>query len=131
MAYPAETTRRTLRILDGVTLLAGIWVFISPFLLGLTTLDGPMLNFMIIGGAVALFALILMVRPERFEPLGWTNAILGTWLIIAPFAAGYMALAAATLTSVILGFVIMLCAGASVVIMRRAEPSLRGFDESL
>jgi hypothetical protein len=123
MAYPAETHRRTHRALNGVTLFAGLWVFISPFILGLTTLDGPMLNFMIIGAAVALFALMRLVRPDRFEPLSWTNAILGAWLIIAPFVTGYAFLVLATWTSVILGLVILVCAGASLMLTRRARYS--------
>lgn len=123
--YAREDALRTIRILSSLTLLAGIWLFISPFVMGLTVAEGPMVNFMLIGAAIVVFALIRVVRPERFEPLSWTNALLGLWLILAPFAVPYTAWPGAVLNSVIVGIIVTFVAAADAMLTRRAHFPIR------
>jgi hypothetical protein len=110
----------TIRGLSGLTLLAAVWLFVSPFILGFQWAEGPMINFMLIGGTVAVFAFIRLLRPGRFEPLSVANAFLGLWLILSPFATGYSVLTSATYNSVLIGLVITLAEAGSAYISRRA-----------
>jgi hypothetical protein len=84
----------------------GIWVIISPFVLGFANLRAVMWNDVAVGIAVALLALSRSPYNRGVEIL---NVILGAWLIISAFVFG-ATLVAAFWNSVILGIVIALAA---------------------
>jgi hypothetical protein len=65
-----------------LNVLLGIWVVISPFVLGFYS-SKAVWNNVVTGGVVGILALIRwrMDRPGW----SWLNLILGIWLVISPF----------------------------------------------
>lgn len=97
MATYAQTAsaqaRGQIRGASGINLAIGIWLIIAPFLLATTGV--AMLNDVVVGIAIALLAAVRVSRPAvSTKPASWINAVLGAWLIIAPFALGYISPAA-------------------------------------
>jgi hypothetical protein len=69
-----------------INLVAGMWLIISPFLLGYS--EGATTNSVIVGIAVSALAIIRLAM-SRDAWTGWLVAAMGLWLIIAPFIFGF------------------------------------------
>ncbi|HJT81521.1 MAG TPA: SPW repeat protein [Chthoniobacterales bacterium] len=69
---------------------AGIWVMAAPAVLNSSASAAT--NDRIIGPVVASFSIIAMWQVTR--SLRWLNLPLGVWLVMAPFALGYISTAA-------------------------------------
>ena len=104
---------------SGLIVLAGIWLIISPYLLGFAH-TGSATNAITIGIIVAILALIRILTPENTGWLSWVNIVLGVWLLISPFILGYMA-AGDLWNSIILGILVIVFAAWSST---AARPSL-------
>jgi hypothetical protein len=89
-----------------VNVVLGIWVIISPFVLGFANLRAVMWNDVAVGIAVALLALSRSPNSRGVEIL---NVILGVWLIASAFVF-VVAAAVPFWNSIILGIVIALAA---------------------
>lgn len=70
-----------------LSVLAGLWVAISPWFLVLQqpTARNAAVNNVIIGLAVAALALFASSQPRGFRGLESATGLLGVWLIISPF----------------------------------------------
>ena len=69
---------------DGLVLLAGLWLAISPWVIHFNGTDPAITaNNLIIGLAVAVLALGLTLLPQRMVRLSWTTAILGVWVAVS------------------------------------------------
>ena len=86
-----------------VNLLLGIWVIISPFVLGIYAPKG-IWNNVITGVVVGVLAIIRWSMHQ--SGWSWVNLILGIWLVISPFVLFLSG--AAMWNNVILG--ILICA---------------------
>ena len=73
---------------SGLNLLLGIWLVIAPFLLRYAT-SASRGNDITIGIIIALLAAFRLFGAYRAAWLSWLNALLGIWLIVAPFILGY------------------------------------------
>src|SRR5262249_4669163 len=84
-----------------VNIVLGIWVIISPFVLGIPTPKG-IWNNIVIGAMVGILAII---RWRMHQPgWSWLNLILGIWLVISPFVLFLSG--AAMWNNVILGIIV-------------------------
>jgi hypothetical protein len=100
--------------LSGVNLLAGLWLIVSAFLFGgFGEASGGAWNSLIVGIVIAALAASRAYRPDAGSGLSWINAILGAWMIAAPFVYDYTFNAARTWNSIIVGFIIVIFAVAS------------------
>lgn len=89
-----------------VNVVLGIWVIISPFVLGFSNLMALMWNDVAVGIAVALLALSRS-PTNRAAPM--LNVILGCWLIASAFVLGVVSVASFW-NSIIVGIVIAIVA---------------------
>lgn len=89
---------------DGVNIVAGIWLLLSPFILGFGGV--ALTNNVIVGIVVGVFALIRATSWLRAVWLDWANGILGLWLILSPFVLGFGGDMTATWNNIILGIVV-------------------------
>jgi len=78
----------------GINVALGIWLIISPFVLGFAGYQDAKWNDIATGIAVGLLAL---------GRGSWWNVILGIWLIISPFVLGFADLPTLLWNNVILG----------------------------
>ncbi len=86
---------------DWVLLLLGVWLFVSPWLLGYTEIRGASANAYLIGAALVVFSIIALYAPKVWEE--WISLVLGLWLIISPWFMGFSQAANATQNAVLVG----------------------------
>jgi hypothetical protein len=91
-----------------LALLAGLWLFISPWIYGAYG-NADAWNSWIAGALVLLFALVRFNRPSHTRP-SWLNSILGIWIFLSPWVYGYTGSAGRTINSLIIGIVVFCAA---------------------
>jgi hypothetical protein len=90
---------------DVASLLLGVWLVLSPFVLGFA---GAATGITIVLGVfVILFAVEGLVIPSYLEE--WGEVLLGLALLVAPWAVGYESVSA-TISSVTSGILVILFA---------------------
>ncbi|MGH8101046.1 MAG: SPW repeat protein [Chthoniobacterales bacterium] len=99
-----------------INVLLGIWVIISPFVLGFALLPRAMWNNVVAGIIVAVLALV-RTGPARQAGWSWANVILGVWLIISPFVLAFVS-TTAVWNNVILGIITLIVAWANAAATR-------------
>ncbi|HEU5363562.1 MAG TPA: SPW repeat protein [Gaiellaceae bacterium] len=67
-----------------LNVLAGIWLIISPFVLGYTGADATW-NPIVFGAIVAVLALARLAGGVRAAGVSWINMAIGVWLFISAF----------------------------------------------
>jgi hypothetical protein len=92
-----------------INILLGIWVIISPFVLGFSQLPRVMWNNIATGIAVGILA-IIRTGMRRQSGWSWVNVILGIWLIISPLVVAFITTDTALWNNVILGIIITIIA---------------------
>ena len=108
-----EDIRNQVYGLSGINIIAGIWLVLSPFILGFSALATPTWNLLIVGVAVTILAIIRVTRPLQYEGVSWVNFALGIWLVFSPFILGYSGVGVALWNSIILGVIVLVLAAAS------------------
>ncbi len=73
---------------DWANLVAGIWVLISPWVLAITSNEAASWNSWVVGAVIFFVALWAVAYPLQMWT-EWTNASLGIWLFISPWALGF------------------------------------------
>jgi uncharacterized membrane protein len=101
-----------------ICLLAGIWLFISPWVYDAHA-NGNAWNCWIVGGFMILFGIIRIARPAYSTVLSWCNMILGIWTFCSPWIYGY----AGTNTA---RFINSLCVGVIVFVFSIASARISG-----
>ena len=90
---------------DWVSLVLGIWLFVSPWLLGFhSSIPRDSWNFFIVGLAFIVFAGFALNMRTLWEE--WVNLALGVWMIISPWLLGYSANAVARDDAVVVGLIV-------------------------
>lgn len=90
--------------IDVVSVIVGVCLALSPFAFGYVAAGAGAWNAWIMGTAIALVALGTLVAFAEWEE--WVNLVLGVWTIVAPWALGFSAVAAAMYTHLIAGVVV-------------------------
>ena len=84
-----------------VNIVLGIWLIISPFILGVHS-SGALWSNVVAGALVGILSLL---RWSMHQPgWSWLNLILGIWLVISPFV--FFLSGAAMWNNVILGIIV-------------------------
>jgi hypothetical protein len=88
---------------DAASLLVGVWLVLSSFVLGLS--GAAVWITVALGLGVILFAVEAFVIPSYLEE--WGEMLLGLALVVAPWTIGYESVAA-TASSVVSGILVIL-----------------------
>jgi hypothetical protein len=75
---------------DWAILVLGLWLLISPFLLGYASADAAAWNAYAVGAAVVILAATSLWVPSFGMDEEWANLMLGLWLVAAPFVLGFI-----------------------------------------
>ena len=89
---------------DSANFILGLWLIISPWVLGYASSMVPTWNALIVGVIIAVAAASTLVAFHQWEE--WVNVVLAVWLIISPWILGFSAMAAAVSNQVIVGIVV-------------------------
>ncbi|RXG86525.1 hypothetical protein EAS62_37325 [Bradyrhizobium zhanjiangense] len=90
---------------DAASLLVGLWLVLSSFILGLS--GAPVWVSIALGLGVMLFAIEALFIPSYLEE--WGEMLLGLALLLAPWTIGYEPVSA-TVSSVLSGTLVILLA---------------------
>ncbi len=77
------------KIASGLNILLGIWLIISPFVLGFSHITSPTATSILFGVLIAVVAAYRIFRDPEASWLGWVNVVLGLALLFAPFYVNY------------------------------------------
>lgn len=98
------------RTLSGLNILAGIWLIISPFILSYQS-TGNEWQQVVLGIIVSILGIVRMSAADVAWP-SWVNALIGLWMIVAPWVIPNTS-TAARWNQVILGIIIAVFAYSS------------------
>ena len=112
------------RIIEGLGFLAGLWLAMSPWVVGFANQSGIMGSNLFTGLAVAVLALGFASAFGRTHNLAWVTPLLGLWTIFSPWlVADTDPTARVIVNNLILGIVILvlglLALGAGVARSKR------------
>jgi SPW repeat len=121
--YELAAERPATGVLDGLTMLSGLYLALSPWIIGFTRFPGTgalRVNDLITGLAVAVMAVGLASAFGRTHSVAWTVPLLGVWAIISPWAvSGATPKGGTIISNVIVGVLIFLLGmGAMAIPMR-------------
>ncbi|WP_211370416.1 SPW repeat protein [Nonomuraea turkmeniaca] len=104
--YEVAAANPAVQLADGVTLLAGLFLALSPWIVGFANAGSLTMNNLVTGIAVALLSLGFSSAFGRTYGIAWTAPFIGLWTIVAPWLIRGEATTAGTVTNVIVGAVI-------------------------
>ncbi|MFI5693772.1 SPW repeat protein [Kribbella sp. NPDC051586] len=83
--YDAAAETSTAQAVDGLTFLTGLYLAISPWVVGFTGFTSLTGNNLIVGIALALLAVGFASAYGRTHGMAWVAPLIGVWTIIAPW----------------------------------------------
>jgi membrane protein YdbS with pleckstrin-like domain len=89
---------------DVVNLVLGIWLAVSPYVLGYADQATPAWNAYVVGVVILVIAAAAIWAFQKWEE--WINAVLGLWLIVSPWILGYSEVATPLWNQIIVGVVV-------------------------
>jgi hypothetical protein len=72
-------------LFDGLVLLAGLYLVISPFVVGFGMLTDVAANDVITGVVLALLAVGCARGFDRMRSIAWVIPVIGAWIVVAPW----------------------------------------------
>ncbi|GAA2247439.1 MULTISPECIES: SPW repeat protein [Kitasatospora] len=111
--------------IEALATLAGLFLAVSPWVVGFTPLHALTINNLVLGLAFAVLISGFGSAYERTHARAWAAAVIGVWTIIAPWSmAGHEAIMRSILANVITGAV-MLCLALAAIAGARALGGLK------
>ncbi|PRX06474.1 UNVERIFIED_ORG: SPW repeat-containing protein [Actinomadura viridilutea] len=125
--YELAAASPTAQALDGLTVLAGLYLALSPWIVGFNYLGPITVNNLITGLAVAGLGLGFALAFGRTYGIAWIAPVIGIWTIISPWViAGGMETTGTIVSNVVVGAIILVLglatlglAGTRAMAMRR------------
>ncbi|PJE93786.1 hypothetical protein CUT44_31765 [Streptomyces carminius] len=118
--YARASTTPTAQGLESLTLLAGLFLLVSPWIVGFTRFDALTVNNFVTGIALAVIGLALGVAFERAYGLSWAVCALGAWTVLSPWlVSGNVDTTRTILTNVITGGIVFLLGLALLAVGRK------------
>lgn len=93
---------------DPVNALIGVFLILSPWLLGYAGEMSALANALLAGALLVAVALGAMFMPRAWEE--WSEAVIGLWLLASPWIVGFAAQAHARNAALIAGIVVLVLA---------------------
>jgi SPW repeat len=97
---------------SAICMLAGIWLFVSPWIYGA---GASAWNSWIVGAAVFMVGLVRMSTPLATAGLSWLNMVLGIWVFFSPWIYGYVGNEGRFINSLCVGVIVFVLSIASVL----------------
>ena len=110
MLKSLSTNNRT--AFDIVNIVAGLGLFLSPWLFGFSAEAYAAWNAWIAGAAIAVIAAAALYA--FYEAEEWVNLVLGIWALIAPWVLGFSAVATAMWVHMVAGIVVAALAAGNI-----------------
>ena len=110
-----------LRAVNGLTFLAGLYLAISPWVVGFNVISTLLVNNLIVGAALAMLALRFSSVGRRAIGVAGAVPVIGAWTIIAPWVvSGNVATTESIWSNVVTGAIAALI-GLAAMSLRRTR----------
>ncbi|WP_214102891.1 SPW repeat protein [Acrocarpospora catenulata] len=120
--YELASESQPAKVVAGLTFLTGLYLAISPWVVGFQRFPTLAVNNLIVGIAVATLALGFASAYGRTHGLVWVVPLLGIWTIIAPWVvSGHNATAGTIWSNVVTGVITLLLGLATMFGIGRAR----------
>ncbi|MCI0384924.1 SPW repeat protein [Streptomyces sp. CNQ085] len=118
--YAEASASPTAQGMEALTVLGGVFLLASPWIVGFSQLNALTINNFITGIALAVIGLTLAVAFERAYGLSMSVCVLGAWTVISPWlVTGDVSTTRTVLTNVITGGVVLLLGVALLAVGRK------------
>jgi SPW repeat len=104
---------------DWGTLVVGIWLGVSPWVLGFSAEQAATWNALILGVAMLVYSIVELSVPKAWEE--WAMLVAGIWLLVSPWVLGFTVETRAAWDTAIVGVV-----AAVLAVWALAATRLRG-----
>lgn len=94
--------------IDMVSIVAGVALFLSPWLFGFAAEAAASWNAWIVGLLTAIVGVWTMTNCQSWEE--WLNLALGVWTLVSPWLLGFAAVGAAVTMHVVVGLIVAVLA---------------------
>jgi hypothetical protein len=104
----APATRNSVgvaRAASTICLLAGIWLFVSPWVYGAAG-SANAWNSWIVGAAMFIIGAVRLGTPLYSTGLSWVNTVLGIWVFFSPWIFSYVGNTGRFINSLCVGVII-------------------------
>lgn len=109
MRYERVAESPVTQVMQGLTVLAGVYLAISPWVVGFNNVSTITVNNLLTGITVAVLALGLASAFSRTHGLAWVTPLIGIWTIITPWVvSGNVDTTGVIVNNVITGAVLVL-----------------------
>jgi SPW repeat len=96
---------------SGINFLLGIWLIISPWVIGYAAAaTGVATGNVIVGALILIFGAVRNRSPHMFTGLSWANIVLGAWTFFSPWIYNFASSQAYIANSVIVGIAVVVLA---------------------
>ncbi|HVW10733.1 MAG TPA: SPW repeat protein [Bryobacteraceae bacterium] len=116
---PARSDMRSAKPASVITLLAGVWLFVSPWVYGASTQNAW--NNWIVGALLFIFALIRL-NSTNSAGMSWINTALGAWVFASPWIYGYTGNTGRFINSLCVGVIVFFASIISANVMTHGTP---------
>jgi hypothetical protein len=99
LRYEAAAEAPIAQVVEGFGLITGLYLALSPWILGFTDLPALTMNNLITGIAVALLTAGFASAFGRTHGFTWVAPIIGAWTVVAPWVVSGNADSTTTITS--------------------------------
>ena len=99
---------KTLQWEDWVGIGLGVWLIVSPWMLGFSDQSAAVINALVMGSFLVLEEFLEVVVHEMAEE--WIDLVAGLWLMISPFVLGFATQTVASVNTVAVGLLTVLFA---------------------
>jgi hypothetical protein len=89
------------KVVDVVSIVAGAFLFLAPWLFGFAAETGASWNAWIAGLAIAIVGIWTLASFHTWEE--WVNLALGLWTLVSPWLLGFAAMGSALAVHVVVG----------------------------
>jgi len=83
--YDWAAEKPSARALEGLTIMAGLYAAISPWVIGFYRFTDVTVNNLIVGLALSVLALGFASAYGRTHNVAWVAPLIGVWLVITPW----------------------------------------------
>jgi hypothetical protein len=113
----------SVKVASTLNLLAGIWLFVSPWVYGAYTSPNAW-NSWIVGAVIVILSAVRIANPGLLPWMSWVNCLLGIWTFASPWIYGYTGNEGRFVNSLVVGVIVFVLAILSASSTPRTVPPM-------